>query len=318
MIFFENTLITVISLSTPLVIAVIGETISEKSGVINLSAEGTIMICALFGFMFGYISDIAIVGFLFAMLLGAGIAIFISYCDIKLRMDQIAVGFVLTMLLTQLSNYLGQDYVRINGPIITKIQIPLLSKIPFLGNVLFNHSLITYFSILLIPSAWFFINKTTIGLHIRSAGENPLAANSRGIDVKKMRFLGTLIGGSLLGLAGATFSLYTKYGWSEGHTTNYGWIILAIAIFGGWNPYRAAVGAYSFGLLQVLAIKAQSVTLALSQILPLLPFPMMIFILIFIQYINTKEGRYIPRVIISLIVGNQPEALGKKLPEEIK
>ena len=144
MIFFENTLITVISLSTPLVIAVIGETISEKSGVINLSAEGTIMICALFGFIFGYISDVATLGFLFAMFLGAGIAVFISYCDIKLRMDQIAVGFVLTILLSHLSNYLGQDYVRLNGPMITKIQIPLLSKIPFMGNVLFNHSFITY------------------------------------------------------------------------------------------------------------------------------------------------------------------------------
>ena len=318
MIFFENTLVTVISLSTPLVIAVIGETISEKSGVINLSAEGTIMICALFGFVFGYITDIAIVGFLFAFFLGAGIAIFISYCDIKLRMDQIAVGFVLTVFLSHLSNYIGQDYVRLNGPMITKIQIPLLSKIPFLGNVLFNHSFITYISILLIPTAWFFLNKTTLGLSIRSAGENPLAANSRGIDVKKMRFIGTVIGGSLLGLAGATFSLYTKYGWSEGHTTNYGWIILAIAIFGGWNPYRAAAGAYSFGLLQVLAIKAQSVTLALSQILPLLPFPIMIFVLIFIQYINTKDAKYVPRVVVSLIVGNQPEALGEKLPKEIK
>ena len=119
-------------------------------------------------------------------------------------------------------------------------------------------------------------------------------------------------------LAGATFSLYTKYGWSEGHTTNYGWIVLAIVIFGGWNPYRAAAGAYSFGLLQVLAIKAQSVTLALSQILPLLPFPLMIFILIFIQYINRKERSSIPKIIISLVGGNQPEALGKKLPEEIK
>ena len=140
MIFFENTLVTVISLSTPLVIAVIGETISEKSGVINLSAEGTIMICALFGFVFGYITDIAIVGFLFAFFLGAGIAIFISYCDIKLRMDQIAVGFVLTVFLSHLSNYIGQDYVRLNGPMITKIQIPLLSKIPFLQDNKFGLS----------------------------------------------------------------------------------------------------------------------------------------------------------------------------------
>ena len=314
----ENTLITVISLSTPLVIAVIGETISEKSGVINLSAEGTIMFSALCGFVFGYLTDFAIVGFLSAAICGGIISIVISYCDIKLRMDQIAVGFILTILLTHLSNYMGQDYVRINGPIVTKFSIPLLSEIPFIGKVLFNHSLITYLSIILIPLSWFFLNKTRLGLSIRASGENPTAANARGIDVKKMRLIGTVIGGCLLGLAGATFSLYTKYGWSENHTANYGWIILAIVIFGGWNPYRAAAGAYSFGLLQVLAIKAQSVTLALSQILPLLPFPLMIFILIFIQYINRKERSSIPKVIISILGGNQPESIGKKLPEGIK
>ena len=233
-------------------------------------------------------------------------------------MDQIAVGFVLTILCIHLSNYLGQDYVRINGPLVTKFSIPIISEIPILGKVLFNHSLITYFSIILIPSSWFFINKTNLGLSIRASGENPQAARSRGINVKKMRLMGTVIGGSLLGLAGATFSLYTKYGWSESHTANYGWIILAIVIFGGWNPYRAATGAYAFGLLQVLAIKAQSVTLALSQILPLLPFPIMIFILIFIQYINKTDRKNLPSFILSILGGNQPESLGRKLPEDFK
>ncbi len=317
MLVFENTLVTVISLSTPLIIAVIGETISEKSGVINLSAEGTIMISALCGFAFGYLTDFALAGFVAGAISGAFIAAFISYCDIKLRMDQIAVGFVLTILCIDLSNYLGQEYVRINGPIVSKFSLPLISKIPFIGKILFNHSLITYFSILLIPCSWFFLNKTNLGLAIRASGENPLAARSRGINVKKMRFIGTIIGGALLGLAGATFSLYTKYGWSESHTANYGWIILAIVIFGGWNPYRAAAGAYGFGLLQVLAIKAQSVTLALSQILPLLPFPIMIFILIFIQYINRRERRNLPKFILSILGGNQPEALGRKLPEDV-
>ena len=318
MILLENTLVTVISLSTPLIIAVIGETISEKGGVINLSAEGTIMICALFGFIGAYETDFAVVGFLCAMVVGAGISFFISYCDINLRMDQIAVGFVLTILCINLSNFLGQDYVRINGPLITKFSIPFLSDIPFFGSVLFNHSLITYLSIVLIPLSWLFLNKTSYGLAIRASGENPSSASSRGINVKRMRLLSCVMGGSLLGLAGASFSLYTKYGWSEGHTTNYGWIVLAIVIFGGWNPFRAAVGAYSFGLLQVLAIKAQSVTLALSQILPLLPFPLMIFILIFIQYINRDEIKNVPKWIVAILGGNQPQSLGKKLPEEIK
>ena len=317
MMLLENTLVTVIALSTPLIIAVIGETISEKGGVINLSAEGTIMFCALFGFVGAYETDVAVMGFLSAMLLGAGISLFISFCDINLRMDQIAVGFVLTILCANLSNFLGQDYVRINGPLITKLPIPFLSEIPFIGAVLFNHSLITYFSLILIPMSWLFLNKTSLGLNIRASGENPTSASSRGINVRRMRLYATVIGGSFLGLAGASFSLYTKYGWSEGHTTNYGWIVLAIVIFGGWNPFRAAVGAYSFSLLQILAIKAQAVTLALSQILPLLPFPLMIFILIFIQYINRDDVKNVPKFIVSILGGNQPQALGKKLPEEI-
>ena len=151
MITIENSLITVIALSTPLIIAVLGETISEKSGVINLSAEGTIMICALFAFVFGYLTDVAVVGLIAGMILGSIIAAFLSLCDIKLRMDQIAVGFVLTILCSRLSSYLGQNYVRISGPTLNKIPIPLLSDIPFFGNILFNHSLITYISISLIP-----------------------------------------------------------------------------------------------------------------------------------------------------------------------
>ena len=286
---FENTIITVISLSTPLIIAVIGETISEKSGVINLSAEGTIMISALAGFAFGYITDIAFIGFLAGMLSGALIASFISYCDIKLRMDQIAVGFVLTILCIDLSNYLGQDYVRINGPMVTKFSIPLLSNIPIIGEILFNHSFITYFSILLIPTSWFFLNKTNIGLSIRASGENPLAASSRGINVKKMRMLGTIIGGSLLGLAGASFSLYTKYGWSESHTANYGWIILAIVIFGGWKPYRTAFGAIIFGFLEALVPRLQTYGFELSPYL-LRITPYLITIIVLVVLTIYKEG----------------------------
>ena len=103
------------------------------------------MISDLTGFVFGYITDIALVGFIAGTICGASIAFFISICDIKLRMDQIAVGFVLTILCIHLSNYLGQDYVRINGPLVTKFSIPIFSEIPILGKVLFNHSLITYF-----------------------------------------------------------------------------------------------------------------------------------------------------------------------------
>ena len=194
-------------------------------------------------------------------------------------MDQIAVGFILTIFLGKLSSFLGQEYVRIPGPYFQKVSIPLLKDIPYIGPSLFDQNAIVLFSFLMIPICWYMIEKTRWGLIIKAVGENPVSAENRGIDPEKVRIIATVIGGFIIGLGGAAFSLHSKFGWSENHTGNYGWICLAIVIFGGWNPYRAATGAYAFGLLQVLAIKAQSVTLALSQILPLLPFPIMIFIM---------------------------------------
>lgn len=307
---FEATLITIISLSTPMVFAVLGETISEKVGVVNLSLEGSLLLTALVGFAVSVISGYALIGFLAAGATGGLIAASLSVCDVKLKMNQIAVGFVLTIFLAKLSSYLGQEYVRVPGPYLPSIKLPLVSEIPVLGEVLFGQNIVVLLAIIAVPITWGFLYRTKYGLELRAVGENPYSADARGINVARTKFIYTTIGGILIGLGGAAFSLHAKFGWSDGHTTNYGWIALAIVIFGGWNPVRCVAGVYMFGALQVLAFKLQAVTLGLSQVLPLIPFPLMILTLIGIQIANQRDVKWIPRFVKVMILGNQPQSLG--------
>ena len=306
----EATLITIISLSTPMVFAVLGETISEKVGVVNLSLEGSLLITALVGFAVSVISGYALIGFVSAGFVGGIIAASLSICDVKLKMNQIAVGFVLTIFLAKLSSYLGKEYVRVPGPYLPSMKLPLVSDIPVLGEVLFGENIVVLADIISVPIIWYFLYKTKYGLQLRAVGENPYSAEARGINVEKTKFLYTTIGGILIGFGGAAFSLHAKFGWSDGHTTNYGWIALAIVIFGGWNPVRCVSGVYMFGALQALAFKLQSVTLGLSQVLPLIPFPLMILTLVAIQIANQRDVKWMPRFIKVMILGNQPQSLG--------
>ena len=306
----EATLITIISLSTPMVFAVLGETISEKVGVVNLSLEGSLLITALVGFAVSVISGYALIGFVSAGFVGGIIAASLSICDVKLKMNQIAVGFVLTIFLAKLSSYLGQEYVRVPGPYLPSMKLPLVSDIPVLGEVLFGENIVVLAAIMSVPIIWYFLYKTKYGLQLRAVGENPYSAEARGINVEKTKFLYTTIGGILIGFGGAAFSSHAKFGWSDGHTTNYGWIALAIVIFCGWNPVRCVSGGYMFGALQALAFKLQSVTLGLSQVLPLIPFPLMILTLVAIQIANQRDVKWMPRFIKVMILGNQPQSLG--------
>ncbi len=306
----ELTVITIVAMSAPLIFAVIGETITERVGVVNLSMEGTLLITALSGFAITIWTDSLYLGILSSALIGGFIAFIIVWINFRFYINQIAVGFIFTIFLWKLSSYLGGDFVRIPGPYLNKITIPILSEIPFLGPIFFDNNILVLSSIILIPLSWFFLFRTNLGVNLRAVGENPIAADARGLSVMKYRFIYSVIGGILIGIGGATFSLEVKYGWSEGHTLNYGWIALAIVIFGGWNPVRASVGVYGFGILQVLSLKLQSVTIGLSQILPLIPFPLMILTLVLIQSANKNEGRWFPKPIRLLIFGNQPQSLG--------
>jgi simple sugar transport system permease protein len=278
----EATVASIVAAAAPLVYAVVGETISEKAGVINLSLDGSIMLSAMAGFATAYATGSVIVGFLAAIAVSAAVAALIAFASIELRLNQIAVGFVLTLLAADLSAFLGNSYVGLQGEQVTAWAIPGLSKIPFLGEVLFNHNLSVYGSFVVVIAAYLFLYRTRKGLELQGIGERPEAAFARGVPVNRLRYIYTIIGGALVGLAGAAFSLDVKLGWREGLTQNFGWIALAIVIFGGWHPVRAALGCYLFGALQITALKLQPVWPDLSQILPIMPFALMIFTLLLV------------------------------------
>jgi simple sugar transport system permease protein len=250
---------SVILQSAPLIIAVAGEIITERAGVVNLSLDGSMLMAAMTGFVVGLKADEMYpgsgvwIGFLAAAAVGALFAFIVAFGSIRLRQSQVAIGFVLTLLGDDLSAFLGQNYTRMPGPVVVRQGIPLLEEIPILGPLFFDQSIVVYFAFALVVFLWWFLNRTQPGLKLRSAGERPEAAFARGVDVNRVRYLYTILGGALVGIAGATYSLDVKLGWSDGHIRGFGWIALAIVIFGGWSPIRGMFGAILFGATKTLA-----------------------------------------------------------------
>jgi len=322
--FLVQTLSSVVAASTPVVLASIGETISEKSGVINLSLDGSIALSAMMGFAVAFTTGSVALGFLAAMAVGALIALTIAFASITLRQEQVAVGFVLTMLGLELADFLGNPFVRKPGPSVPHMPIPYLARIPILGPVFFDHNLIVYLSLLSIVVTWWWISKTQPGLKLQGVGERPESAFARGVNVNCLRYVYTVIGGALVGLAGASYSLSIKLGWSHRHTFGIGWIALAIVIFGGWSPWRVAAGSYLFGLLKALgSILQRNLAFAAvpTQIFSSAPFALMIFALLLVS----SEGvdrllallpTRLARTIDQIIRGRSPGGLGKPFVQE--
>jgi simple sugar transport system permease protein len=249
-----NTLNSIVANATPLIIASLGETLTERAGVINLSLNGSILLAAMLGFAAATVSSSLWVGVLIAMLVGAIIALLVAFGAFALRQDQVAIGFVLTLLAADLATFLGKDYQNIPGPRARDIPIPVLSDIPAVGPVLFDHDIFVYISFLLLIGSWLLLFRTRQGLALRAVGENPESAFARGIRVNWQRYMYTALGGALVGLAGAAYSLGIKAGWQASPAMDGdGWIALAIVIFGGWHPARVMLGAYLFAALRALA-----------------------------------------------------------------
>ncbi len=281
----------VLAAAAPVLFAVIGETITERAGIINLSMNGTILISAVGGFIVSYETGSVALGFLAGMLIGALVALIVAFSSITLHQSQVAVGFVLALLCRDLAYFVGTRYMNLPGPRLSAWQIPVLRDIPFLGPLFFRQDLITYLSYFAIFIAWVWIFRTRPGLMLQGIGERPAAAFVRGANVNLMRYIYTVIGGAIIGLAGPAYSLNVKAGWmgTQSGLDGIGWIALSITIFGGWNPVRAAFGAYLFSLLQWLGLVLQSsVPNVPSQVLQVAPFPLMILTLLLVNISNTE------------------------------
>lgn len=272
---------SIILQAVPLMIAVCGEVITERAGVVNLSLDGTMLMSAMAGFVIALETDSVLAGFLAAAVVGMIFAFIVALGSIRLRQSQVAIGFVLTLLGDDLSAFLGQSYSRQPGPSVTRTGIPILEDIPVIGPIFFDQDIVVYFAFALVIVTWWFLNRTQPGLHLRGAGERPEAAFARGVDVNKLRYLYTVLGGALVGVAGAAYSLNVKIGWSDGHVRGFGWIALAIVIFGGWSPLKGALGAILFGATKALATVLQRQFPEVSVVaFNTLPWLLMIFVLL--------------------------------------
>jgi len=281
-------------MGAPLVLAALGETLTEKAGVVNLSLDGTIILSAMTGFVVAARCHSLTLGFLAAMLTGGSVAALLAIIGVRLGQSQVAVGFALTFLCRDLAYFLGHPYARVEGPQLSTLPIPFLAELPFFGKVLFSHSLIVYLSFLAIPCCVFFLYHSRHGLLLRSAGENPEGCWARGINPTKVQICATVAGGMLVGLGGGAFSLSVKPGWGQPQgCEGIGWIALALVIFGSWHPLRVVLGAYLFGMLQLLGIYFQDFFPTVpAQIFQVAPFPLMIFTLVLIHLNSRKNSRF--------------------------
>ena len=249
-----------VATGTVLLFAALGEVFAERSGVLNLGVEGMMLIGAMSAFSVASSTGNPWLGILVAMLCAGLISQIHAFIVITLQADQVVSGLALTFVGTGISLVLGEGLSKAGTVAqIPTLTIPLLSQIPFLGPIFFTHqSVLVYLGYLLTPLAWYYINHTRPGLHLRAVGEYPSAADALGINVFRLRYLYVFVGGMLAGLGGAALSLAISPGWFSELTTNgQGWIAVGLVIFAQWDPVRAAFGSYAFGALRRLILDIQ-------------------------------------------------------------
>ena len=245
---------------TVLLFATLGEIFAERAGVLNLGVEGMMLVGAMTAFSVTVATGNPWIGVLAAMFFAGLLSQVHAFIVVTLQADQVVSGLALTFLGTGISLVLGEGLSKAGTiSLMPNFSIPLLSQIPVLGPIFFrNQSVLVYIGYLLTPLAWYYINRTRGGLHLRAVGEYPSAADALGINIFRMRYVYIFVGGVLAGLAGATISLAVSPGWfSELTTGGQGWIAVGLVIFAQWDPVRAALGSYAFGALRRLILDIQ-------------------------------------------------------------
>ena len=249
-----------VAVGTILLFAAVGEILAERAGVLNLGVEGMMLIGAVVGFATAVSTGNPWLGVVTSMLAGGLLSLLHAIITITLRADQVVSGLALTFLGTGLARVLGEGLSSAGSiSLLPRFSIPGLSAIPVLGPIAFtDHSILTYVGYLLVPAVWYWIHRTRAGLHLRSVGEEPAAADALGVNVYATRYRYVIAGGMLAGLAGATITLAIQPGWSGALTVNgRGWIAVGLVIFAQWSPFRAAAGAYLFGVVVQLTLSMQ-------------------------------------------------------------
>ena len=269
--------------ATPLVMAAMGELVTERAGVMNLGIEGMMLVGAVVGFMVTLGTGSISLGLLAAMLAGMGMALIFGLLVLTLQTNQVATGLALTLFGLGLSAFLGRALVGKTVAPMPRLSAPLLSDLPFVGPLLFRFDAMVYGSVLLALVVSVLLARSRIGLVIRAVGESPHSAHAIGMHVVALRYGAVLFGGAMAGLGGAYLSLALTPMWVEGMTAGRGWIALALVVFATWKPRGVMFGAYLFGGVTVLQFHGQGFGLAVpSEFLSMLPYLATIVVLVII------------------------------------
>jgi general nucleoside transport system permease protein len=278
--------------SIAVLLATLGEIVTERSGVLNLGVEGMMLVGALCGVAAGVATGNPILAAAAGALAGGLLALMHGFFAITLQVNQVLSGLALTILGLGITSFLGRPLIGMRpGVRLQAVPIPGLADIPVIGDIFFRQSMLAYLAYLLVPLCWILLFRTGTGLKIRAAGEDAAAVDAAGINVARIRYLCTFVGGLGAGLAGAYLSLSYTPGWKESMTGGQGWVAIAMVIFATWNPLRAVIGAFLFGGLTALQFYFQAVGLSLipAYVLKMLPYILTIVIMIFVN--TGRAGR---------------------------
>jgi len=293
-------LMTLVAASTPILLAALGELVTEKSGVLNLGVEGMMLCGAVAGFAVAFSTGSTMLGLLAAMMAGMATAMVFAVLTLSLTANQVATGLALTIFGIGASSLIGAGFV---GRTITRLGpgFPVaLSEHPLLRAV-FGHDIVVYLSLALVAGVSLFLRRTRPGLILRAVGENDASAHAIGYPVIVIRYAAIAFGGALAGLGGAYFSLALTPMWADGLTAGRGWIALALVVFAAWRPGRLLLGAYLFGAVMTLELqaKAAGITWLAPELLAMTPYLATIAVLTMMS-LGRRTGRL-----------NAPACLGK-------
>lgn len=283
-----NTLIFILggtlAAATSILFASMGETVSERSGVLNLSVEGMMATGAAAAFGIATMSSSHLLGFLGGGLAAAALSLVFAVLVLVFYASQVAAGLAVGILGLGVSAFIGRPFEGQTIEKLSRLRILGLSDLPVIGPILFNHDIMVYLGIAMVFVIAYVLKFTRLGLKIRAVGENPQAAASNGIPVRLVRCGSIAFGGFMAGIGGAHLSTAYTALWAEGLIAGRGWISVALVVFGSWMPLRVAFGAYLFGGISLLELSLQSHGVRLpSQLLSASPYLVTIFLLAFIS-----------------------------------
>lgn len=276
--FFVQLFLSTIRMATPILLVAMAELYSERAGLVNIGLDGIMSMGALVGFIIGYMTGNPVLGIVAGALAGIAVNMIYAFCTITLCAEQIVYGMAINIFAPALASFIYRAYFSdtstvVQGISMKPVAIPLLSQIPIIGPLFFNHPVLVYLAYLLVPVTAVFLNKTKAGLNFKAVGEYPKAAETLGVNVIRQKYLASTICGALAGIGGAYLTICYTSTYSEGIVAGRGFIALSAVIFGRWMPSGVMLACLLFGFCDAIQIRLQLLSPGTPyQLLQMIPY----------------------------------------------